>query len=143
MTYKILVPVDLRDEHSWQIAFPCAALETRSREAELVVMTVYEPLGSGIPDLPLAEDYNRNARRQTESMLQSLISEHLPAELSAHAWVREGENVYKEILKASHELPADLIILAAHHPLLRDYLLGSNASKVVRHADCSVLVVRD
>jgi len=27
--------------------------------------------------------------------------------------------------------------------MLRDYLLGPNAAKVVRHADCSVYVVRD
>ncbi|MBT6187404.1 MAG: universal stress protein, partial [Rhodospirillales bacterium] len=31
----------------------------------------------------------------------------------------------------------------SHRPALKDYLLGPNAAQVVRHADVSVLVVRD
>jgi nucleotide-binding universal stress UspA family protein len=38
---------------------------------------------------------------------------------------------------------ADLIVLAAHRPELKDYLLGPNASRVVRHAKCSVYVIRE
>ena len=49
---------------------------------------------------------------------------------------------YKTILEAADEKGADLIIVASHQPGLQDYLLGSTASKVVRHAKCSVLVVR-
>lgn len=143
MIKKILVPIDLRDEHSWQCTFPVAVREARANSAELVAMTVYEPLGTRIPDLPLAQEHNRKVRQQTEELLQSLVAEQLPADLSPRPLVREGEGIYKEILKAARELPADLIIMAAHHPLLRDYLLGSNAAKVVRHADCSVFVVRD
>jgi len=143
MINKILVPIDLRDEHSWQCTFPIAVREARANAAELIVMTVYEPLGSRIPDLPLADEHNRKARLQTEDTLQSLVTEQLPTDLSPRMVVRESESIYKEILKTSRELPADLIIMAAHHPLLRDYLLGSNAAKVVRHADCSVFVVRD
>ena len=37
---------------------------------------------------------------------------------------------------------ADLIIIASHKPGFQDYFLGSTAAKVVRHAPCSVLVVR-
>lgn len=32
--------------------------------------------------------------------------------------------------------------MAAHRPELQDYLLGLNATRVVRHAKVSVLVVR-
>jgi nucleotide-binding universal stress UspA family protein len=35
-----------------------------------------------------------------------------------------------------------LIVMNSHRPDLRDHLIGSNASQVVRHASCSVLVVR-
>lgn len=49
---------------------------------------------------------------------------------------------YKTILEVADEKGADLIIVASHQPELQDYLLGSTASKVVRHARCSVLVVR-
>jgi nucleotide-binding universal stress UspA family protein len=37
---------------------------------------------------------------------------------------------------------ADLIVIGSHHPNWSTYLIGSNATKIVRHALCSVLVVR-
>jgi nucleotide-binding universal stress UspA family protein len=36
----------------------------------------------------------------------------------------------------------ELIVMSSHQPGMRTYLLGSNASHVVRYARCSVLVVR-
>jgi nucleotide-binding universal stress UspA family protein len=46
------------------------------------------------------------------------------------------------ILTAAKEGDADLIIIGSHKPGLQDYFLGSTASRVVRHAECAVLVVR-
>ncbi|STP20138.1 putative universal stress protein [Escherichia coli] len=40
------------------------------------------------------------------------------------------------------KIPAHMIIIASHRPDITTYLLGSNAAAVVRHAECSVLVVR-
>ena len=34
-------------------------------------------------------------------------------------------------------------LMASHRPAFQDYLLGPNAARVVRHARCSVYVVRD
>ena len=51
--------------------------------------------------------------------------------------------VHEEILDVAEELGVDQIILAAHRPSLVDGLLGSNAARVVRHAKCSVQVVRE
>ena len=56
--------------------------------------------------------------------------------------VRNG-TVYEEILRIAGETGCDLIVIGAHRPELRDYLLGPNAARVDRHANCSVLVVRD
>lgn len=50
--------------------------------------------------------------------------------------------VYEEILKAAKETKCDFIVMASHRPELKDYLLGPNAARVVRHAECSVLVIR-
>jgi len=36
----------------------------------------------------------------------------------------------------------DCIVVASHRPGLQDYFLGSTAARVVRHAPCSVHVVR-
>lgn len=55
--------------------------------------------------------------------------------------VRTGHS-YNTILDVAEEKNIDLIIVASHRPGLQDYFLGSTAAKVVRHASCSVLVVR-
>ncbi|MDH3635692.1 MAG: universal stress protein [Gammaproteobacteria bacterium] len=55
--------------------------------------------------------------------------------------VRTGHS-YNTILDVAKEKDADLIIIASHRPGLQDYFLGSTAAKIVRHASCSVLVVR-
>ena len=46
------------------------------------------------------------------------------------------------ILSAAETHSADLIIIASHQPGLSDYFLGSTAARVVRHAQCPVLVDR-
>jgi nucleotide-binding universal stress UspA family protein len=51
--------------------------------------------------------------------------------------------VYDEIIQYANEVKADLIIISAVRPQLRDYMLGPNASKIVRHSGVSVLVVRE
>jgi universal stress protein F len=56
--------------------------------------------------------------------------------------VRIG-GVYPEILAEAEEWGADLIVIGSHRPAMSTYLLGSNARTVVRHAKCSVLVVRE
>ncbi len=48
----------------------------------------------------------------------------------------------KQILQSAEDNEADLIIIASHKPGLSDYFIGSTASRVVRHANCSVLVSR-
>ena len=50
--------------------------------------------------------------------------------------------MYEVILAVAKGIDADLIVMASHRPELKDYLLGPNAARVVRHADQSVLVVR-
>jgi universal stress protein F len=46
------------------------------------------------------------------------------------------------ILDAAEDLGIDLIVIGSHKPDLTDYFLGSTAARVVRHAQCPVLVMR-
>ncbi len=55
--------------------------------------------------------------------------------------IREG-NAPSNILKAAEDHDADLILIGSHVPGFSDYFLGSTAARVVRHAQCSVLVER-
>jgi nucleotide-binding universal stress UspA family protein len=49
---------------------------------------------------------------------------------------------YEEIIKLSEKAKSSLIVIGAHKPDFKDYLLGPNAARVVRHSSCSVYVVR-
>jgi universal stress protein A len=51
---------------------------------------------------------------------------------------------YEEIITVAKEHKADLIIIATHgRSGLKHAFLGSTAERVVRHAPCPVLVVRE
>lgn len=47
-----------------------------------------------------------------------------------------------QILQSAEDNGADLIMIASHKPGLSDYFIGSTAARVVRHAQCSVLIAR-
>ncbi len=46
------------------------------------------------------------------------------------------------IAEMAADIAADLIIINSHRPNAQDYFLGSTASRVVRRAPCSVIVLR-
>lgn len=46
------------------------------------------------------------------------------------------------ILDFAENNGVDCIVIASHKPGLTDYLIGSTAARVVRHAQCAVHVVR-
>ena len=46
-------------------------------------------------------------------------------------------------LDMAKDMSADLIVVSSGRDDLKDFLLGPNAARIVRHADCSVLVVRN
>jgi universal stress protein F len=46
------------------------------------------------------------------------------------------------ILEQAEAEAADAIVLGSHRPDYRDYLIGSTAARVVRHAACTVVVER-
>ncbi len=74
--------------------------------------------------------------------LHAFAKEHIPDDVRVQHVVGEG-TVYEVILKIAGDINADLIVMGSHRPELKDYLLGPNAARVVRHANCSVMVVRD
>ncbi len=88
-------------------------------------------------ELPAMDDLKAEAKSQLEAIIKKF---NLPAD-RVQAHVAEGSPKDK-ILEMAKKLPADMVIIASHRPDITTYLLGSNAAAVVRHAECSVLVVR-
>ena len=66
-----------------------------------------------------------------------LLEETYPNEIT-----KSLGGVYPEVLAEAKECGADLVVVGSHRPSMSTYLLGSNAKTIVRHAICSVLVVR-
>jgi nucleotide-binding universal stress UspA family protein len=87
------------------------------------------------------EGYETDMLSRFGAALRDWVGREVPAGVEVHPHVLHG-TVYDEILRAADAVGADLIVLGAHRPELRDYLLGSNAARVVRHARQSVYVVR-
>ena|SRR6516162_1366663 len=56
--------------------------------------------------------------------------------------VTDAASIYAEIFGVAEKAEAGLVV-ASHRPAMKDYLLGTNAAPVVRHARRSVLVARN
>ncbi len=136
MYKSILVAVDIgHAEHAQGLIEKALSL----RDAGGTVRLVYV-----LEDVPayIAAEIPREtlATRQAEAEADlRRIAESYGAGIACE--VRSG-SAAAGILDAAAETGADLIMLASHRPDLRDYFIGSTASRVVRHAQCSVLVVR-
>ena len=78
-----------------------------------------------------------------QNRIATLIRRANATDLKPNVLVTHGASIYAEILGAAEEAQADLVIVGSHRPAMKDYLLGTNAARVVRHACCSVLVARD
>ncbi len=142
MYQTILLPIDLNEESSWKKALPTALELCRTHGAKLHVMTVVPDFGMAIVGSFFPDGYEKRALSDAARALKEFVAAHVPGEIAVAHDVDHGI-VYEEILTAAERTGADLIVMAAHRPGQADYLLGPNAARVVRHADCSVLVVRD
>jgi nucleotide-binding universal stress UspA family protein len=142
MYRNVLVPVDLSDKHSWRKALPTAVSLCETFEARLHLMTVVPEFGLPMVGQFFPEGYEAKLRQQAAKQLKDFSAAQVADAIPCRRIVAEGK-IYQEILKAADAIKADLIVMGSHRPELSDYLLGPNAAKVVRHAKCSVMVVRE
>lgn len=132
MFNKILLPIDHTDEASWAKTLPLAREEAKLHGAELSVVSVIPEI-LRLPNLPA--HYGEGAAAHVEGEIRKVVGDEVPIA------VREG-SVYREILKEAHAIQADLIVMASAKGDFPNYPFGPNAARVVRHANCSVLVHR-
>ncbi|WP_114965368.1 universal stress protein [Alkalilacustris brevis] len=81
-----------------------------------------------------------NERREAESRVELKAIAH-GVEGNIQVELRRGA-ASGQILQCAEDNEADLIMIASHRPGLSDYFIGSTAARVVRHAQCSVLISR-
>lgn len=141
--YKdILFPVDLSEEGSWKYSLPVAVEYAKAFNSRLHVMTVVPNYGMNIVQQYLPKGFLEEIVSKASARLHEFVKSNIPESIEVQHIIGKGA-VYECIIDTAEKAQVDLILMAAHKPELRDYLLGPNAAKVVRHSNCSVLVVRD
>ncbi len=141
MYNHVLLPVDLEQPASWDRALPVAIGMCRGFDARLTVMTVVPGFTMTMVEQYFPPDTLERMIADAGARLEAFVADNLPAGMSTATVVAEGK-VYQEIIATAAAAGAEIIVMASHSPELRDYLLGPNAARVVRHAPVSVLVVR-
>jgi len=141
---KILLPTDFSEPSKKALRY--AKAFARQFGAQLVLLHVVEPVpytadfGYG-PVVRTQPDPRFLKRSQTH--LRAIQQRQLCPECRCDSLVRGGF-AFDEIAKAAKELKVDLIILATHGWTGLDHVLsGSTTERVVRHAPCPVLVIRE
>lgn len=141
MFKKILVPIDPNEAEFALSAVTAAANLAAQSNGEVRLIAVM-PVMNGYVTEFLPTDFEAGFEKETEAQLQAigLGAGIAPAKLST--CLRTG-SVYHEVIDEATACGADAIVVTSHRPQMSTYLLGSNAAKIVRHATCSVLVLRD
>ncbi len=142
MYKSILIPIDLSEESSWRKSLPSAIAMARTFGTDLHVITVVPDFGRSIVGGFFPDGFEAQALEKTSEILKEFLGQNVPGDITCKGHVAHG-TIYEEINKVTDKLGCDLIVLASHRPELKDYLLGPNAARVVRHARQTVMVVRE
>jgi nucleotide-binding universal stress UspA family protein len=142
MFKEILLPIDLGDLATQEKAVNSAVEMAKTFGGRLHVLTIVPDFGEGFVSSFFPVDYQEKALAAANERLHAVVKQRIPDGIPVQHVVACG-TIYEEILTFAGKHGIDMIVMASHRPELKDYLLGPNAARVVRHAECSVLVVRN
>jgi universal stress protein F len=136
MYNTILVPVDPSQKHSGINAIKIAK-KLINDSGDILLVSVLEHIPTYV-EIQLPNGVRDNVRKQALAELKNIAKDN---GIGSKVQIRSG-HAANSILEAANSHNVDLIIIASHQPGLTDYFLGSTAARVVRHAQCPVLVDR-
>ncbi|MEM6386507.1 MAG: universal stress protein [Pseudomonadota bacterium] len=137
MYRKILVPIEPSHQDRHAAALDMAYALRADETAEVIALTVIEPVPSYVVMAASLPDLHIKAGEKTLTDLQAFVTDRDATQTK----VLHGHPA-NEINSFAESEGVDCIVIASHKPELVDYLLGSTAARVVRHAPCSVHVMR-
>jgi nucleotide-binding universal stress UspA family protein len=140
MYKRIILAVDLADSAPTPKGLEQALEQARASGGELRLVNVQPVFPATFMEYVPADFDEEQEMRAREALAAITAAIDLPADRKSS--VARAGGIYHELLEEASEWGADLIIVGSHRPVMADYLLGSNATTIVRHAQCSVLVVR-
>jgi universal stress protein A len=140
MFQRILVPVDFSGASEGALRHASALAAQFG--GKITLIHVIES-GRYVADFTESETWMTEIPRKVEERLLALVNASEVPALFEKVEVRAGRP-FHEIGRAARELDSDLIVMASlGHSGAMDVLLGTTAERVVRHAPCAVLVLRE
>jgi nucleotide-binding universal stress UspA family protein len=143
---RLLLPID-ESEFS-QAALRAVIAEVKPRGTEVRVLHVVEPMSAYISAAYLPHfvkdtaEIERDRGREARKWVDDAVAKLHRARFKAEGMVDEGDPKQK-ILAYAENWDADLIVMGSHGLKgLGRFLMGSVSDAVIRHAHCSVEVVR-
>ncbi len=140
MFKQILAAVDMDNTDNAEKILRIAADIANVYSARLHVLSVIGAVQAVVSQY-LPKGYEKMAMEKTERDLAALAASVDLDQGEVTSSARFGD-IYREILAQTEKSAADLIIIGSHKLQATDFLLGTNAARVVRHSPCSVFVVR-
>ncbi len=107
-----------------------------SEHGKIITVHVIEPINEVVQSFVTQE-----AKSKARDSIKSMMNDRLTDEESIDSVILTGRPG-SEIPTYAQKVGADCIIVGSHKPGLDDFFLGSTSSRVVRHAACSVHVLR-
>jgi nucleotide-binding universal stress UspA family protein len=138
----VLLTVDLNHPASWKKALPQAIEFARASKSKLHIMSVVPDMGSALVEGFFPQDFEKQAISAASQALNDLVKSEVPEDVEVKQHLAFGQ-IHKQVLETIDEIKCDLVVMASHKPdRVREFLIGSNADRVVRRSPVSVLVVR-
>ena len=131
------------------VVIPVSFDKSRNTDAAVTAAMALADKGARITFLHVAEDIPAYAASHIPEDVLAVSRQAAQAELekiAAGVPGSEAVNTHghagRTIVDWATDNDVDLIVVASHKPGLQNYLLGSTADRIVRHAPCAVLVLR-
>ena len=141
MFKSLLLAVDVNSPEGSIRSAEAAISMARAEGATLHLLNVVPDTGMPIVAASMTADSMKQALKAAKTELENWASSRIPKDITHQVHVAEG-TVYDQIIRMAGALNIDAIVVGAHRPELKDYLIGPNAARVARHADQSVFVIR-
>jgi universal stress protein A len=136
----ILAPIDFSDSSLQALD---VARDLASRYGSEIVLVHVVPVIPEGADILSETSNEKDLTEQAQPQLAELVDQLKQQGLRARAIIGEGNDAGPEILRIADAEHADLIVIATHGRTgLRRLAFGSVTEKIVRKADCPVLVLR-
>ncbi len=135
MYNNIFVALSLEHGKSYLALY--AARQLVSEGGKVTAVHVYEP-----PNSSIMAFLDSDAAEKSHLKAKSRLAERVKDENDISSVLLEGQSAGHTITEYANTHKADCIVIASHRPGLKDFFLGSTAARVVRHAHCTVHVLR-